>query len=106
MSPSAVVHVVLAVVVAEHELVYGLCPVHDVVDERLAQRVLVRALGAVGGGYAYASHLALMYVVGTEEEVVLLVGVYDGRGPHCTLGPRHVFLVYDVRMLGPCHEVW
>lgn len=39
VSPSAVVHVVLAVVVAEHELVYGLCPVHDVVDERLAQRV-------------------------------------------------------------------
>ena len=75
VAPSAVVHVVLSVVVAEDELVYGLRAVYYLVDERLAECVFVRTFWLVRGCHADASHLAFMYVVGCKEQVVLVVGM-------------------------------
>lgn len=67
MPPAAVVHVVAAVVVAEDELVDGLGPVDDAVDERLAQRIAERPGRGVGHGYADAAGFTLVDVVAGEE---------------------------------------
>ena len=76
----------------EDELIDGLCTIHDVADERMAERILVRAFGLVGRGYAYAAHFALMDVVGTEKEVIFAVGSHDGRRPQGASQPTDAVL--------------
>ena len=81
MLPASVEHVILPVVIAEHELVNGLCAIDDVVNQWLAQGIHIGTLGLVGYGYADTAHLALVHVIGTEEEVEFVVRLNDGRSP-------------------------
>ena len=104
--PAAVVHVVAAVVVAEDELVDGLGPVDDAVDERLAQRIAERPGRGVGHGYADAAGFTLVDVVAGEEKVILAVGM-DGRGrPHGAFHPLHLVVGDDPGVLLPVYEVF
>ena len=104
--PAAVVHVVAAVVVAEDELVDGLGPVDDAVDERLAQRIAERPGRGVGHGYADAAGFTLMDVVAGEEKVILAVGM-NGRGrPHGAFHPLHLVVGDDPGVLLPVYEVF
>ena len=106
MAPAAVVHVILPVVVAEDELVDGLRPVHDPVDQRFAQRIAERPGRGVGHGDPDAAHLLLaVNVVAREEEVIAAVGMQDRRRPHGLLHPADGVRREDPGVLLPMHEV-
>ena len=106
MAPAAVVHVILPVVVAEDELIDGLRPVHDPVDQRFAQRIAERPGRGVGHGYADAAGFTLMDVVAGEEKVILAVGM-NGRGrPHGAFHPLHLVVGDDPGVLLPVYEVF
>ena len=106
MAPTAVEHIVLSVVVAEDELVDGLCAVDDFVDERFAKSILVGAFGLVADGHADAAHLAFVHIVAAEEEVELVVSLDDGGSPERSAKPRDVGLCDDILVLRPVHEVF
>ena len=106
MVPAAVIHVMRTVVVAENELVDGLCAVDDAVDQRFAQRILVRAARTVGHGDADAAvFVVVLDVVAAEEEVVFAFVFEYRRRPHGVLHPFHGVGGEDFRMFGPVHEV-
>ena len=67
VAPAAIIHIVPAIVVMEDKLVDGLCAVHDIVDERPAQRIPIGPFGPVGHSHTDAAHLAFVYIVATEE---------------------------------------
>ena len=105
MPPATVIHVMYAVIIAEHELIDWLRAVDHLADERTTQQVAVRPLGTIGNRYTNATHLAGMHIVRPEEQIVTSRMAYDGRCPHGPLGPTHFRRVEDGRMLRPSHQV-
>ena len=105
MAPTAVIHIICAIVVAEHKLVDRLCTVYDVANERFAESILVWAFGTVGNGDADTAYFAFMHIVGTKEQVVFVVFLHYCRSPHCAAGPAHVGLFEYAWMFGPVHQV-
>ena len=106
MAPAAIEHIVLSVVVAEDELVDGLCAVDYLVDERFAESIFVWAFGTVAYGHADASNFAFMHIVPTKEKVELVVSLDDCGSPKRATEPRDVSLRDDVLVLRPVHEVF
>lgn len=104
--PSSVVHVVLPVVVAEDELVDGLCSVDDPVDERSSQCIPIGAFGPVGDGYADAARLVVaLDIVAAEEEVILSVGMDRRGGPHRPPDPADLVRGDNPRVFRPADQV-
>jgi len=106
VSPAAVKHIELSVVVAEDELVDGLCAIDNLINKRLAECILIRAFGLVADGNADAAHLAFVNIIAAEEEVELIVCLDDGRCPERTTEPRNVCLRNDILVLCPVDEVF
>ena len=106
MPPAAVVHVVFfLILVVENKLVDGLSAVHNVTNQRMAERIDVWAFGTVGHSDTDAANLALMYVVCTKKQIILAVRRQYGRCPKCTSQPRNVFLLENALMLRPVDKV-
>ena len=106
MPPSAVEHVVLAVVVTEDKLVYWLCSVYDFIDERLAESVFVGAFGLVAYSNTDAANFTFVHIVAAKEKVELIVSLDNGRSPKSTFQPRNVCLSDNILVLRPVHKVF
>ncbi len=103
---AAVVDVGLAVVVDEDVLVNGLSAVVVLADERLANGVQIRALGAVCDANANATIFVIcLNVVGAKVEVVFAIARDGSGGPDSSLRPREAGRIQDVGVLSPVDEV-
>lgn len=89
----------------EYELVNGLGPVDDVVDQWFPDEVAVGAFGLAGYGHADTTHLAFMHVVGPEEKVVLPSFLHHSGGPHRPPCPPHFRRIQNPFMFGPSDQV-
>ena len=105
MTPSAVVHVIGAIVILEHELVDGLSPVDDLIDQGMAQGILERSCRIVGSGDTYATLAFLVHVISSEVEVICTIFLYDRRSPECPAKPGNILLRKDSFMLRPMDQV-
>ncbi len=84
----------------------GCAPLTNLADQRLADRVDVRALRPVGDRDADASGLGVaLDVVGAEVQVVPAVALHGRGSPDGLVRPRDVRGGQHVRVLGPVDEV-
>ena len=82
MSPTAVIHIILTVIVLEYKLVNRLRSVHDLANQRLSERILERTFRTIGYSHTYTSHFTLMiYVVCSKIEIIFPICFYHGRCP-------------------------
>jgi hypothetical protein len=97
---------VLAVVVAEDELVNRLRAIVEAVNQRFAEVILERSFGPVCHRHANAAGLLIVLdVIRAEKQKIASVLRDDCRRPHRSARPRHGVRVEDTGMLGPRDEV-
>lgn len=106
MTPSAVDHIPGTILVMEDGLVDGLGSVVKFVDEGMAQVIFIWTLGLVGDGNSDASDGGVvLYIVGSEEEIIFTILFGDGGGPHGASGPADGAGVEDMFVLLPVDEI-
>ena len=106
MTPASVEHIELPVVIAEDELVDGLRSVDNLIDEGLAEGILVGAFWLVADGNANTAYFALVDIIASKEKIELVVGLDDGWCPQRPFQPGDVGLGDDVLVLRPVDEVF
>ena len=105
MPPATVIHIIGAVVILEDKLVDGLRPIHNLVDQRFAQQILVGTLRTVAHRYTDATDLTLMHIIRTEKQVILTLLANHSRCPHGSFCPFHLRRVNDVGVLRPSDQI-
>ena len=105
MPPAAVVHVICAVDILEHELVDRLRSVDYLVDERPAEYILIWAFGPIRTCDADSALTLLVHVVAAEEQIIRSILPDDRRSPHRLPQPLHLVVVDDALMLRPVYQV-
>ena len=106
MFPTTVIHIILIIVsVVENKLVDRLRPIHDLVDQRLTQQILIRPFRTIAHGNTDASDLSLVHVIRPKEKIILTVLVDYRRSPHSDLRPFHLCRIKNRGMLGPIHQI-
>ena len=74
MLPTTVIHIILIIVsVVENKLVDRLRPIHDLVDQRLTQQILIRPFRTIAHGNTDTSDLSLVHVIRPKEKIILTV---------------------------------
>src|ERR1044072_648526 len=106
MAPAPIDHVVLAVFVMKHKLVYRLCTVMEFIDERFAQVIFVRAAGFIRYSNADTAMLCIaLYIIGSEKEIILAPFFNNSRRPHSAIGPFYGSSVQYMRMFFPLTQI-
>ena len=104
--PTTVIHIILIIVsVVENKLIDRLRPVHDLVDQRLTQQILIRPFRTIAHGNTDTSDLSLVHVIRPKEKIILTVLVDYRRSPHSDLRPFHLSRIKNGGMLGPTHQI-
>ena len=104
--PAAVVHIDLSVGVLINKLIYRLCAIDDMADQRFAQQIFIGAFRLIRRGDTDAADLAFMDIIGRKEEIIFAV-VLDHRGsPHGASCPFHFLIGEDLFMLCPVDQVF
>lgn len=107
MRVATIVDVRLTIIVDEDILINGLCPIMVLANERLPDRIFVRALGLVCNSNTNTTNLrfSLLDIIGCEVQVVFSVTFNMGRRSHGSVCPRYLGFGKDVRMLSPVYQV-
>ena len=93
MPPSAIVHIVSAIVITEHKLVDGLCAIHNFINQGLAQHIFERTCRIVCHSHTDTANLrVVLYVVPSEEKIIAVIGLDNSRRPQSTAQPWDIFL--------------
>src|SRR5690606_27738363 len=101
VTPPAVEHVVLPVLIFKHKLVDGLCPVYNLINKRLAKQILIGTFRFVGNRHTDAAYFSLVNVVRSEKQVIFTVFLDNAGSPHRLFSPFYFSCIDNTCMLCP-----
>ena len=106
MSPTTIVHVILPVIIFEHKLINRLCPINDLINQRLTQGIFKRTSRTIRRSYANSSQfIIILDIICTEKEIVLPIRMKYRRCPKSTPKPTDILFRKYLRMLLPMYQI-